>query len=353
MTDYFLKPAQGLITRVEVGRESYCAVYPEAGSEVLYTVCLVPDADAETCPLIAHNVSDCCVCGSPECLGLGVNTSTGPTPADANWPGVPACIVQSQSAVALDCFVQRLLTEVPSLRQFTGSISYLSAPTGEVDQWLVATGIIASVMAFCICVNCVLAVWLCCKKRNVQNASRMYCEGQSGAGDGKELTGGELCLHVCVHTVTFLKPSLPYSTLVPLYTLSLLALVPANTEDVLTKSVELVVVNRLVQKMAREWEGIGIELKQDDLVSNLRQSNSNAASKCTQVIEAAIASGDLPNYRVLLDALRRYRLTQVATKLKNAVVEHEREKEQRQHAADRRRESLTQRGSTERDRLLS
>ena len=105
MSDYFLKPAQGSITRVEVGRESYCAVYPEAGSEVLYTVCLVPDADAETCPLIAHNVSDCCVCGSPECPGPGVNTSVGPTPADANWPGVPACIVQSQSAVALGCFV--------------------------------------------------------------------------------------------------------------------------------------------------------------------------------------------------------------------------------------------------------
>ena len=135
MTDYFLNPAQGSITRVEVGRESYCAVYPEAGSEVLYTVCVVPNADAETCPLIAHNVSDCCVCDSPECLGLGVNTSVGPTPADANWAGVPACIVQSQSAVALGCFVQRLSSEIPSLRQFTGFILFhahnLSVPTNE------------------------------------------------------------------------------------------------------------------------------------------------------------------------------------------------------------------------------
>ena len=62
-------------------------------------------------------------------------TSAGPTPADANWPGVPACIVQSQSAVALGCFVQRLLSEVPSLRQFTGFILFhahnLSVPTNE------------------------------------------------------------------------------------------------------------------------------------------------------------------------------------------------------------------------------
>ena len=95
----------------------------------------MPNADAETCPLIAHNVSDCCVCGSPECPGPGVNTSVGPTPADANWPGVPACIVQSQSAVAVDCFVQCLSSEAPSLRQCTGFILFhahnLSVPTNE------------------------------------------------------------------------------------------------------------------------------------------------------------------------------------------------------------------------------
>ena len=215
MTDYFLKPAQGSITRVEVGRESYSAVYPEAGSEVLYTVCLVPNADAETCPLIAHNASHCCVCGSTECPEPGLNTSVGPTPADANWPGVPACIVHSQSAVTLDCFVQRLLSEGPSLRQFTGSISYLSAPTHEVDQWFVATWSIAGVQFVCMC-TCVITIIITCvlgvllrheKRRSDQNASRKDFQRQSGPRGKNELTEGELCLHL--HTVTFLQSSLP------------------------------------------------------------------------------------------------------------------------------------------------
>ena len=200
-----------MITRVEVGRESYCAVYPEADSEVLYTVCLVPDADAETCPLIAHNVSDCCVCGSPECPVPGVNTSKGSTPADANWPGVPACIVQSQSAVALDCFVQRFLSEGPSLRQFTGSILYhahnSSVPTneglGDNSNFIITLpfAIFGVLIAFLMVVVCAVTSICLYKKsrKNVQNENGLHVDSQFGKGDRRrEVASESLCVCACM-----------------------------------------------------------------------------------------------------------------------------------------------------------
>ena len=211
MSDYFLKPAQDLAARVEVGREGYCAVYPEPGSELLYTVCL-PTSDAETCSLIAYNnASHCCVCGSAHCEdALGVNTSARLTPADANWPGIRSCIVVSQSALMLDCFVQRTSSEVTSLRQFTGSISYYarnsSAPTNEtlstseVDQKLIIALPLAGALMVCFFIILVLSLLLHREKhRNVQNASEQTDE--AGPGAGKSVDGGGfncVCVHVCM-----------------------------------------------------------------------------------------------------------------------------------------------------------
>ena len=113
---------------------------------------------------------------------------------------------------------------------------------------------------------------------------------------------------------------------------SLLAFVPENTdlEDIKAKPVDEVVVSRFASRMAKQWEKIGIELKQADLVGNLRQPCCDVGSNCIQVIQAAISSEDLPNYGVLFNALGRYGLSQVATDLLKAAVEHEWEKEQRQ-----------------------
>ena len=347
MTDYFLKPAQGLITRVEVGRESYCAVYPEADSEVLYTVCLVPDADAETCPLIAYNVSDCCVCGSPECPGPGLNTSMGSTPADANWPGVPACTVQSQSAVALDCFVQRFLREGLSLRQFTGSILYYahnsSEPTNETltannDLKFIITVSIACPVILCITFMCILITVVLSKllhrerQRRVQNPSQPNGDSlMSGVGHKSTLSAGRfnvhsLCIFCLCQNSSSLLPLSPFSSL-------LLGRDSKNDEGVEAEPVDLCLVDCFTHKMARKWEKIGIQLKQDALVANLRQPNCNAESNCTQVIQAAKSSGDLSSYRKLLDILRSegVGMSEVANELLQAVVTH---RQERHPAAD-------------------
>ena len=211
MSDYFLNPAQDLHTSVEVGEEGYSAVYPEPDTEVLYTVCLVANnSDGGICPLIAHNVSNCCVCGRPDCkraLGGGVNTSLGLTPADANWPGVPSCNVLSQLPLTLGCFAQRLSGAVTSLMQFTGSISYYvpnsSTSANEVDQKIIIAVPLGVGLIACIVIICVLSVWLHRKRhahRSGQNASVPNDDTQEGAGAGSGVGGLTLCVHgMCSH----------------------------------------------------------------------------------------------------------------------------------------------------------
>ena len=216
MSDYFLNPAQDLHTSVEVGKEGYSAVYPEPDTEVLYTVCLVANnSDGEICPLIANNVSHCCVCGSPDCkhaLGGGVNTSLGLTPADANWPGVPSCNVLSQLPLTLGCFAQRLSGAVTSLMQFTGSISYYvpnsSTSANEVDQKIIIAVPLAGALGVCIVIICVLSVCLLSvclyRKRHAhksgQNASVPNDDTQEGTGAGSGLGGLTLCVHgMCIY----------------------------------------------------------------------------------------------------------------------------------------------------------
>ena len=318
----------------------------------------MPHADAETCPLIAHNVSDCCVCGSLECLGLGVNTSVGPTPTptDANWPGVPACIVQSQSAVAVDCFVQHLSSEAPSLRQFTGSILYhahnLSEPTNEtltaskndlkfIIAVAIACPVIVCITFMCILITLVLSTLLHLeRKRRIQNSSQTNVDSvMIEVGDKSTLFAGEfnvhslfVCAHACGHILSF---SELFSSLIPLSPFSslLLGCDSKNDEGVEAEPLDLSLVDRFTHKMARKWEKIGIQLKQDTLVANLRQPNCDAESSCTRAIEAAKLNGDLTSYRKLLDILRSegVGMSEIADVLLQAVVTN---RQERQPAAD-------------------
>ena len=186
---------------------------------VLYTVCLVPNnSDTETCPLIAHNGSHCCVCGSDGegALGGGMNTSLGLTPADANWPGVPSCIVLSQFPLTLDCF---LLGEVASLRKFTGSILYydLSASTDEASSTIefdqkfiiialsIVCAVIVCITSVCCVIICVLSALLHHEKqKNVQSASdTQNIDRQSGLGERHKVAASEFnlaCSCVCICT---------------------------------------------------------------------------------------------------------------------------------------------------------
>ena len=120
-----MNPAEAWVAREEAGKEQYCAAYPESGTERIYTVCRVPSIDTNTCPLIAYNSSNCCIC--QDCghiLGEGVNVSLGLSPSNATVPGVDSCIIKSQRAMTFDCFVQRSSSVVTSLRQHTGTMSF-------------------------------------------------------------------------------------------------------------------------------------------------------------------------------------------------------------------------------------
>ena len=74
--------------------------------------------------------------------------------------------------------------------------------------------------------------------------------------------------------------------------------------------------------MTCRWEIIGAQLHQSVLVRNLRcVPGYDVVRKCQQVIEAAMESGNLPNYGVLLKVLRSdgVDLAEVASKLVVAV----------------------------------
>ena len=361
MSGYFLNPAQDLDTSVEVGKEGYSAVYPEPDTEVLYTVCLVANnSDTETCPLIAHNVSNCCVCGSPDCkraLGGGVNTSLGLTPADANWPGVPSCIVLSELPLTLDCFAQRLSGEVTSLRQFTGSILYYDSPAptsetssaiGDDQKFIIALSIACVAVAcniVCCVIICMLLALLRCRKRqkNVQSVSDPpNVDRQLGLGEKDGVAASEFNLVyscVCICTYVCFSQIPPPALYLSFCTFISIARFSGNIEEFEAKPVDYVIVDRLVHKMAKKWEKIGIQLNQGHLVDNLRQPNYDAQSNCSQVIRAAIEEGHLRNYKVLLDILRSdgVGLSEVANELFQAVVDEsrsEREQEQQPIAAD-------------------
>ena len=134
-----------------------------------------------------------------------------------------------------------------------------------------------------------------------------------------------VCIYMHVDIAAFSSNHCSYTHSFPSLHFNLLAPDLANTDlkNIKAKPVDEIVVSRFASRMAKQWEQIGIELNQADLVGNLRQPNCNVESNCIQVIQAAMSSGDLPNYGVLFNALGHHGLSQVATDLLKAAVERE------------------------------
>ena len=132
-----------------------------------------------------------------------------------------------------------------------------------------------------------------------------------------------VCIYMHVDIAAFSSNHCSYTHSFPSLHFNLLAPDLANTdlENIKAKPVDIIVVSRLAFRMAKQWEKIGIELKQAHLVDNLRQPNCNVESNCMQVIQEAMSSGDLPNYGVLFNVLGHHGLSQVATDLLKAAVE--------------------------------
>ena len=101
--NYFLKPhesqSHGSVA-VPDGQEgvAYCAVNPEDGVDIGYTVCAYhgeeTDLDWIASPFIANGSSDCCLCGmcGGEVLGPGVTAILDPSPPNSNNFSVLACL---------------------------------------------------------------------------------------------------------------------------------------------------------------------------------------------------------------------------------------------------------------------
>ena len=87
--------------------------------------------------------------------------------------------------------------------------------------------------------------------------------------------------------------------------------------------------------MASKWDIIGVQLHHSVLVTNLEcVKGYNVENNCRHVLQAAMESGNLPNYGVLLRVLRSdgVDLAQIASDLVEAVKESLREHAQQSAA---------------------
>ena len=137
-----------------------------------------------------------------------------------------------------------------------------------------------------------------------------------------------VCVHASVSTTFLICAFIPLS----LYTSIFLACDPVLDEDVQAKPVDLAVVSNFIPRMAPKWDIIGMQLHQSVLVNILAvHTNCDPTRFCGQILNAAIESGCLPNYKTLLSCLKSdgVDLAQVAVDLSKVVVDKaEREKEQ-------------------------
>ncbi len=127
---YFLKPHEsqnhGAVPILD-GQEgvAYCAVNPEDGVVINYTVCAYHGAETDldwvASPFIANDSSDCCLCG--QCgegvLGTGVTAINELSPPNSNNFSVPACQVRSETAVdgSFVCLAHRVTGGQSSAKQ--------------------------------------------------------------------------------------------------------------------------------------------------------------------------------------------------------------------------------------------
>ena len=127
---YFLKPHEsqthGAVPVLD-GQEgvAYCAVNPEDGVGINYTVCAYRGAETDldwvASPFIANDSSDCCLCG--QCgegvLGPGVTAINELSPPNTNNFSVPACQVLSETAVdgSFVCLANRVTEGQSSTKQ--------------------------------------------------------------------------------------------------------------------------------------------------------------------------------------------------------------------------------------------
>ena len=177
---YFLKPHESQThgaVPVLNGQEgvAYCAVNPEDGVGINYTVCAYhgtqTDLDWVASPFIANDSSDCCLCG--QCgegvLGLGVTAIDELSPPNSNNFSVPACQVRSETAVdgSFVCLAHRVTGGQPSAKQAL-ALFHFQPPMPTAVPNVVAISVLSvvlGVMTLLFVASLVALLVLLCKKR--------------------------------------------------------------------------------------------------------------------------------------------------------------------------------------------
>ena len=164
--NYFLKPHSSQShgsAEILNGQEgvAYCAVNPEDGVEIDYTVCAYhgaeTDLDFVASPFIANGSSNCCLCG--QCgegvLGPGVTAINELSPPNSNNFSVPACQVRSKTALdgSFVCLAHRVTEGQSSAKQAltlfhfqTQSASAMSTAPQCLAIWVPIISAIAGVV---------------------------------------------------------------------------------------------------------------------------------------------------------------------------------------------------------------
>ena len=198
---YFLKPHEsqsyGSVT-VPSDQEgvAYCAVNPEDGVGISYTVCAYrgaeTDLDKIASPFIANGSSDCCLCGMCDdgVLGSGVTAVLSPSPPSSNNFSVPACQVRSKTAVdgSFVCLAHRVTVMQSSKEQALALFHFqlqmpTAAPQDQTIPYLVTISLLAAGMVACI----VVFLLFCCKKWRCARSCGSYQtdEPQTVSGSGE------------------------------------------------------------------------------------------------------------------------------------------------------------------------
>ena len=201
--DYFLKPhesqSHGSVAIPDDQKGvAYCAVNPENGVDIGYTVCAYhgseTDLDRIASPFIANGSSDCCLCGQCEgILGPGVTAVVDTSPPNSNNFSVLACQVHSKRAVdgRFVCLAHRE-TEVQSSAKQALALFYFqpqlptATPQDQTIQFVVPISVLAALVVVCAVLHAVFPIYCCIKQCQ---SSRSSDQSTTVHGSGEKKNG--------------------------------------------------------------------------------------------------------------------------------------------------------------------
>ena len=200
---YFLKPhesqSHGDVSILD-GQEgvAYCAVNPEDGVGINYTVCAYHGAETDldwvASPFIANDSSDCCLCD--QCgegvLGPGVTAIYELSPPNSNNFSVPACQVRSETAVdgSFVCLAHRVTEGQSSAKQalalFRFQLQSASAMS-SIQIWVPIISVFAGVVlgAFVVLLL-VYSIYRLRRKKGEYPTNKHQATHESGVGNNQD-----------------------------------------------------------------------------------------------------------------------------------------------------------------------